>query len=839
MPKSPNEVPQKRRLTPRALLEIKRLSCPQVHPDGHSVAFVLEEADFEESRWNRHIWLAELWSPPDNEEEEPDENVRQLTFAKEGEREPRWSPDGRYLAFLSERPEGGQEEDNEEEERTSQIWILPLEGGEAFRLTQAKEGVESYAWFPDAETLLFLTAEPKPEPIANAKRDYQKQHIDSIDETEPRPRKQFWRIHIKERKPQLLFTADPGVESFALSPDGTCLCYITNRTGDPDDAHIADIYLLTLPEEGEPAAHLLSDREGGKYHLRWSPDGHAVTFLGWLDPKLSYSRESLFGMRIPAPLLPPVAHSTKLPSWLNKLPEAPEYALLTDYDFDLSCYEWSPKETAVFALANVRTGSQLLRIDGTTTPLPAPSDVPRFELALQPEGGVMAWIEESAQAPPEIYLYEPQGPIRPLTKLNAAFTEEYLLPKQEVVRWKSFDGLEIEGVLTYPLDYEKGKRYPLLLLIHGGPKGCSQNSLRSYGMHPVWASEGYLVLRPNYRGSEGYGNAFAIANRRDLGGGDYKDIMAGVEWCIAEGLADPERMGVMGGSYGGYMTNWIIAHTNRFKAAISLFGIFHLQTDFSNSSYSRWDYEYLGAYYWEDPEIYRRLSPGTYVDRIQTPTLIIHGEEDDNTFISNSKEMYQALKHRKVPVQFVRYPREGHGLDEPNHRLDEMRRCLAWMAKYIEGQPSFYRVGDTVKAQGMELCVTKAERTRFNGLPKSPNSLSESPTLLEVSFTLHSETKATQPLRLPFSDIRLVSRTTAEIWKPFGVPLEVHGVRVLVEGEKLRVDQHPNPQTGQIAFAVALAFAVPARGGEALLHIADMPPVLVEWPSEEHEEAES
>lgn len=843
----------KKRLTPRAMLEIKQIHEPQIHPDGNCVAFVVEEADFQESRWIRHIWLAECPPCVEVEEDEEatnpldDETARQLTFSKQGETMPRWSPDGRFLAFLSCRP-NGLEEDQQEEEPRPQIWVLPLEGGEAFKLTTAKEGVETFQWHPDGESLVFLTSEPKPEPIANALKDREKHlHIDPIEETEPRPRKQFWRVYLKDREPELLYTADPGVATFALSPEGLQLCYTTNRTGDPDDSHIADIFLLNLPTEGAPELHLLSDLPGGKYHLRWSPDGRALTFLGWLDPQLSFSRECLFGMRLPETLCPTAASQPI--SWLARLPEAPRYASLTppEYDFDIQTYEWAnlssnadTAQWALFALATVRTGTELLRITDTTNVLPLSAQYVRYGLVTQPGGALLAWIEESAQTPPELYLLDPQARTHQLTKLNASLEKEYLIPKQEVVQWKSNDGLEIEGVLTYPLNYRQGELYPLLLQIHGGPKGCSQNSLRSYGMHAVWASEGYLVLRPNYRGSEGYGNAFAVSNRRDLGGGDYQDIMAGVDWCIAQGLADPHRMGVMGGSYGGYLTNWTIAHTDRFKAAISLFGIFHLQTDFSNSSYSRWDYEYLGAYYWEDPDIYRRLSPGTYVQQIKTPTLIIHGDEDENTFISNSKEMYQALKHRKIPVQFVHYPREGHGINEPNHRLDEMRRCLEWMARYLvpEGQPRVYQMRDTVRSQGWELCVTKAEKTRFLGFPPQNEHAKESPNLLEVVFTMQTSDKAEEAITLLLNDIRLVSKTSAEVWLPCGIATEPHGVRILVEGDNLRLRQYPDFKTGRIAFAVSLAFLVPKEGGEGLLYVASMPPVQMEWPSDEQAEEE-
>jgi dienelactone hydrolase len=421
-----------------------------------------------------------------------------------------------------------------------------------------------------------------------------------------------------------------------------------------------------------------------------------------------------------------------------------------------------------------------------------------------------------------------------------------------VVRWRSRDGKEIEGVLTYPLDYREGTPAPLIVAIHGGPKGCSTPTLRDYVMHPVWSAEGYAVLRPNFRGSEGYGNAFAIANRRDLGGGDYEDILSGVEWCIEHGIADPDRLGVMGGSYGGYMTNWIIGHTDRFKAAVSMFGIFHLQTDYSNSTLSRWDNDYLGAYYWEDPEVYRRLSPGTYVEQIKTPTLILHGDDDDNTFIANSKELYQALRHRGVTTQFVHYPREGHGLREPNHKLDEVRRCLAWMDRYVRGAgqaPVVYRPGDTaLSADGQwQLCVTKAELAEFTGQP--PSEGERATALLEVAFTLTTKegVRRTEPYTLSLASVRLESAGTVsspsdavphDELSPVGVPLDLHGVRSLIEGDGLRLTLHPDPETAQIAFALAVVYRVPKAGGAAALRIPDFPSVQITWTADEEEQPE-
>ncbi len=321
--------------------------------------------------------------------------------------------------------------------------------------------------------------------------------------------------------------------------------------------------------------------------------------------------------------------------------------------------------------------------------------------------------------------------------------------------------------------------------------------------------------------------------------------MAGVDHCIELGIADPERLGVMGGSYGGFMTNWAIGHTNRFRAAISMFGIFNLQTDYANSDFPRWDYEYLGGWYWEVPELYRRLSPGTYVQNIQTPTLILHGDADNNTFISNSKEMYQALRHRGVTVQFVHYPREGHGVREPNHKLDEVRRSLAWMDHHLRHkgeEAKRYRLRDLIPSPSgtLELSVLSCEQGHYLGTPAENK---ETPTTLwEIEFTLHKKEndKTTPPLRFSLSDVRLFSQDDTEsAITPIGVPVKASGGKVLIEGENLHLDMNPNPKTGEWAFGCMVVLRLPKQGGEYLLYIADFPPVtLLLGGKEEEKESE-
>lgn len=823
---------RKSRLTPRALLEVKRLSEPQMHPDGERIAFVVTEPDFDESLNISHIWLTE-WpleeeedDTPEGEAEEappaPEDLTRQLTFSRDGEDYPRWSPDGRYLAFLSARPDPTKSDEDEDDDPKVQVWVLPEGGGEAYRVTDAKEGVLDYAWSPDSASILYLAPEPRPKPLESVRKDdRERRKVDPLVEHAERLRRQFWQIEVDHGKPKLLHTADFGVSEFALAPDGARLVYVTNRTGDSNDYHVGDLVLVELPS-GD--SRDLPSRPGDKTHLRWSSDSGRLAFLAWLDPLLSYSRQCLYALDLSDPTA------------------TPDYRLLTDpaFDYDITCFEWCREDGALYALAAVGTGSEIVRIEGAPTePLSADNRTVMEDLNVDPEGDALVFVAESEAAFPEIFARDPDGGLHQLTRLNAELGEQYVLPRQEVVAWESPDGLRIEGVLTYPNDYVEGARVPLIVDVHGGPKGRAMQRLRSYSFPPVWAAEGYAVLRPNFRGSEGYGNAFAIANRRDLGGGDFIDIMAGVDWCIAQGLADPERLGILGGSYGGYMTNWAIGHTDRFRAAVSMFGIFHLQTDYSNSELSRWDNDYLGAYYWEDPEIFRRLSPGSYLTQIKTPTLILHGDEDNNTVLSNSREMYQALRHRGIPTQFVHYPREGHGLNEPNHKLDEIRRCLAWMDRFLKHDGKIqarYRLHDAVPnhAGDLELRVIQAEPTAFTGQPKPDDSApkGEQTALLEVVFTLHSPQPRPKEYALALTpqSLRLESpQNDFDTLSPIGLPLDLPGGKVLMETVEWRLNQHTDTESGQFALACAVVFRIPNRAGQAFFHLADFPPVAIQW----------
>ncbi len=824
-----DESKTKHRLTPRAFLELKVPRAPSVSPDGARVVFEVGEADFEESRYVTRLWLADV----------AEGRSRQITFSYEGEHAPRWSPDDRYIAFLSARPDMTEPPpEDEEDEHKDQLWILPANGGEALKLTTAKEGVRDYVWSPDGKTLIYLVDEARPQPLQLVHTDRRKRKVDPIIEHDERLRRQFWEVGVEDKKPELLYTGDRGIADFSVSPEGNRIAFISNETGDPNDYHRYDLFVLDIGDahEGEkgdlgdngdrgdggdkgeegplPEPRRIVERSGAKFGPQWSPDGAQITFIAGRDPALSYAQECV---------------------WTVSADGGVPVNLFESETYDAHDILW-PKVGPILSHVSDRTNRPLIAVGPDSVRLITSSEgaVECIDFSASPDGQVIVAAIEDDQTPPELYAIEDEGR-RALSELNKEFLERYALPRLEVIRWQSDIG-EIEGILVHPPNDPTTQQPflttqrpddptthlpPLIVQVHGGPKGHSVNTLRSYCLHAVWASEGYRVLMPNFRGSEGYGHDFAVANRRDLGGGDFRDIMAGVDAVLERGLADPKRIGIMGGSYGGFMTNWAIGQTDRFAAAISMFGIFNLVTDFSNSAVPRWDPEYMGAYYWEDPEIYRLCSPSTYLENIRTPVLILHGDHDDNTFISNSREMYQALRQRGVTCQFVHYPREGHGVREPNHKLDEARRCLAWFDRYVKhaGElPPVFRVEDKIKHEGYELHVLRVEDGEYAG------RADEDGRLLEVSFSLASDEAVEEGWQFALADAVLTGpdQTVCDFR---GVPVNSGGGKFLVEGPDLVVNVAPDEKSGRLSVALALTYAIPQEGGEFTIRIADFPPV--------------
>jgi len=832
----------KLRITPEALLETHRIGSPQIHPDGRRVVFEVDETDFAESKITTHLWLTERFDPADLEpsiEAEsveqvppgPEDLTRQLTYGAEGEWDPQWSPDGRYVAFLSDRPDPSCTD--EEVELTTQIWVLPIDGGEARKVTQARDGVLFYRWSPDAASLLFAAAEPEPATVdAVTKEDRDRRKIDATVEPEVRRPRRIWSVPVEDHNsPALVWRGDSGLMEFAISPEGTNLCVATNYTGDPNDYHLCDLWIVPVPDRDNPAPnpmvpYRLTERRGDKSSLRWAPNGSSIAFVSWSNPELSFSTQAVYIVDLPD-------NNQRTPDVEVCRPVA------QGFDYDVSDLQWCDLDAGLYGIASIGTGSELIRVSPDTKVLTASTNGPkivRSDLSVH-SSGCAVWVEESVNSMPDLVYRDSMGATHSLTRINAEFADRYLLPVQKTLSWHGTDGLLIEGLFTYPAGWSEGEPPPpMVVQIHGGPKGRAASTLLDYYMSAVWVASGYAVLAPNYRGSEGYGGEFAVASRRDIGGADYLDISAGVDRCIELGIADKARIGIMGGSYGGFLTNRAVTQTNRFAAAISMFGIFNLQSDSGTSFYSRWNYEYLGAHFWEDPELYRRLSPATAADTVHTPTLILHGDEDENTFIGNSKELYHALRARGVPCQFVHYPREGHGITEPNHRVDEIRRCLQWMDRYVKRESS-YRVGDRVASddETRELRIFRVAPVKFPGRAVEGEDANEPARIyLEVMLGAGWKTPKDElrTLELATSQIVLETRYGAgsetSVLTPCGVSLDLPGGKYLLVGDNLRVTHTTSQREDEPAASICVVFHT-ASAGDGQVRVEGYSGVQIHW----------
>ncbi|MGI4788978.1 MAG: S9 family peptidase [Janthinobacterium lividum] len=792
---------RKQKITPRALLELKMPGEVQVAPDSLRVAYGVSETDWDENGVVQHLYVLKIGA-----EAEP----RQITRGGGSETQPRWSPDGNWLAFLSSRDDEGGTDYDADADPEEQVWLLPMDGlgGEAEKLTDAPEGIGDYDWLPDSSGIVYLAQEPRPKPLEEYNEDKKDRKDDAVVERFEKFRQQIWRIDRESKKPKLIHAGDFGLGEISVSPDGKSVAFTTNYTGEVNDYHKSDVWVVDIESS---ALHAIADGPGGKFHPVWSRDSLSVYYIASLDPELSYSQPNLYSV-------PSAGGSEPI-------------NLTAEFPYDLIGWHgvYVDAKGHIYALAAVGTTTAVFRWDGSVWSAVVQNDEHLHDYHVAPNGGV-AYVSSSTIDVPELCWLGP-GKKRPetLTDLNQDWADGYALAPTQVVTWKSPDGLEIEGLLTLPPGSDDSQKLPMIVNLHGGPHGRTVQALSPYTAQQVWAAEGYAVLSPNYRGSEGYGNAFSTANRHDLGGGDVSDILAGIDQAIAENIADPEKLAVIGSSYGGYLVNWLIGKTNRFQAAVSQFGIFSLATDFSNSQAPRWETEYLGGYPWDKPELYAERSPSTYLKDIQTPVLLMHGEGDSNTFIANSQEMYQALHLLGKTAEYVHYPREGHGFGEPQHRLDELRRCLNWFDKYLNGGArTVHRTGDKLLSDGWELIVTTAILETYAGRTE------EGLRYVEIALVLHDTTETRRTLTLKPADFSLTrivppGRPT----RPLGLPVSVLGQKALAESANWSFSYVPGKDDRALTAPIALAFRLPATGGTYQFRVRDFPPVTLDVPAAE------
>ncbi|HZF14285.1 MAG TPA: S9 family peptidase [Thermoanaerobaculia bacterium] len=622
-------------LSPEQALARRQLADLRASPGGERVTFTVTEPPSGE-RARRHVWVLDVKSRA----------VRQLTNSAKSEWSARWSPAGGWLAFLSNRGEH------------TELWRLALDGGEAVRVADLKSDVAGFEWSPDGKQLAVLAPEPKPE--AEEKREKEKDDAQVVD-VDDRPAC-LWLVDAESGKARQLTSPPWRIAEVQWAPAGDRL-YVA-ATDRPALDQWTDRLFAVDAKSGK--LDPLATPKGPFGDLRISPSGRSLAYLGSRGD--GPSPHDLFLQ----PLDPSGSPAKNLTG--------------AGLDRPVDAFEFRDGSHLV-ALAEVGFGDRLYDLSlGEGAASAAPKIEARPELATPPEGfallpdGGLALVAERMAEPAEIWLAAPGKAPEKVTHLNeSAAALPAVAP--ELVRYKSFDGQEIEGAILKPASWSAGSRLPLVVLVHGGPTGRWRDRFESWGQ--LLAARGFLVFYPNPRGSSGYGHAFLASNRADWGGGDYKDIMAGVNVLVQRGLADPDHLGIGGWSYGGYMAAWAITQTPRFKAAVAGAGLSDLASEFGTEAGSAYDEWFYGLPY-EHLDRFQKSSPITHVKNAKTPTLLLQGEADTTDPVGQSQQLYHALKRYGVPTQLVLYPREGHGLREEKHLLDRLNRVVAWYEKYLK-----------------------------------------------------------------------------------------------------------------------------------------------------------
>lgn len=616
-------------LTPEALLSLRRLSSLEFSPDGAHVAFAVNEPAKADQR-SSHIWLFETATG----------SFRQLTYSEKSESSPKWSPDGKSLAFLSNR------------DTNQQIYVLSLSGGESMPLTKGKRNISHFSWSHDGKTIAFLAPDAKSDAEEKKEKDKDDARVADKDDKHAR----LWLLNLAGKSERALTPTNYQLSDLAWFPDGKSLAVIA--TDHPEsDQNTERIFRVSVSGDIKTPMTQLLAPHGPFGNLDVSPSGNVISFVG--------SREDG-----PSPhdlwLLPVGMPAAKNLTAINL--DRPVYG-----------YRWNKDESLVL-LAEDGFNRKLIRYSSTG----AREDISTLDTAPSSfavnANGSIAFVGENFTEPQELWLATPGQQPKKFPEFNKPF-DAFVTTKPEIYKYKSFDGMEIESALLKPAGYEGKTKLPLIALIHGGPTGAWGSSIEAWGQ--LLVARGYAVFYPNIRGSSGYGEKFIESNRADWGGGDFKDVMWGIDDLVTRGIADPNRLGIGGWSYGGYMSEWAITQTTRFKAAVSGAGMANLISEYGteqNPSYDEW----FWSVPYEKPTGFLNSSPFLYVKNAKTPTLILQGDADTTDPLGQSQELYRGLKRYGVETELVVYPREPHGFHEEKHLLDRLNRIVAWYDAHMK-----------------------------------------------------------------------------------------------------------------------------------------------------------
>lgn len=635
----------------------------QISPDGRSVAFSVQRADWNENRYDEEIWLSKEGNKP----------FRLTNNPKNSCTSPLFSPDGKWISFLSDRG------------NKNQIYVVRFEGGEAFPVTDEDEGVSFYKWHSDGKRFIFI----KPEKDSATDKEREKRY--GAFETDDKDFKlsHIWQIDFN---PDM---ADPSeypcyetvdslklkagcivlppakrltegsftVTNFSVSPDGNKIAF--SHQPDPliNSAFRSDISILDLASR--KITKIVSNT-GGDFFEDWSPDGKEILFTTSLNDTTSnfYTNSKLFARHIET---------------------GKERQLARDLDEDLGGFIW--KNSGIYGTVWQRVNHPLYRIDPVNGTFSVLMNIPEqiFNISFSYDGQMLAYTGRNGDQLTDVYITALGGTPRLITEMNDQI-KNWKVARSEVITWKSTDGTVIEGILHKPYDYDPTKKYPLMVVIHGGPTGIdTPTPVPGGGVYPLlqWLDKGCLILRPNYRGSAGYGESFRSLNVKNLGVGDMWDVISGIDYLDKQGAIDKTMMGCMGWSQGGYISAFLTTNCNLFRAVSVGAGISDWMTYYVNTDIHPFTIQYLKATPWADEAIYRLTSPITNISKASTPTLIQHGEFDKRVPIANAYELLQGLRDHNVPVELVVYKGFGHGITKPKERLAATWHNWQWFNKYV------------------------------------------------------------------------------------------------------------------------------------------------------------
>ncbi len=639
----------KRPVTVDDALDMVQVSGPQISPDGKWILYSRSELKWKDNKRESRFFMM------------PADGGESFQFLSgENDSAPAWSPDSSSVAFLANRERAAAGGDS----AGRQIYLIRANGGEAVKLTDHKDGLNSFRWSEDGKSIFFLANELKSqEQKAAEKGGDDAIAVDEGPNGQSRGQwNELWIFELGSKKEKKITREKMIIGAYDPSPDGTSVAFTFRTENARNSGNLSEIAMVDV---SSGTMTRLTNNNAPEGQPKWSPDGKLLGFTaaGITDWDL---------------------RNNKL--WILDMTSRQIRLVSGTFEGGISGYEWMPdRQTIIFDGSN-RAFRNVFRLDvatGRVTPVTNEKGVMNagsFSRDFTRGAGTYS----DPAMPGDIYLVDlGSGQKKQLTHANPQIAG-LALARTEMVSWKSKDGLEIEGILNLPADYKEGTRLPLMLNVHGGPAGAFAYSF-SANYH-IYAGLGFASLSPNVRGSSGYNDALLRGNMRDIGGGDFQDLMTGVDMLIARGIVDPDRMGIKGWSYGGILGGWTITQTNRFKAA----SLGAMVTDWSSEYAMGFNHDvklwYIGGTPWENPTRYREQSSYTHIKNVQTPTILFHGENDTTDTIGQSMMFFAGLKDRNIPVKFLRFPREPHGFREPHHSRIRDLEEIVWMEKYVLGR---------------------------------------------------------------------------------------------------------------------------------------------------------